>query len=120
MTEPQIGAQKAFDRAWNGMKAQGFRQSADRLNSLVTPRCLYAGPDGMRCVAGHACGDFAHLLKEGDGILYQEVSSRFTDDALAVLLVLQASHDDFASSAPEKMELRLRHVASEYNLSVPE
>lgn len=117
-----MNTQEVFDKAYLGLKSQGFRKSANHNN-----KCFYRGPAGLKCAIGHCIPDKAYCvdwdskngtlasdiqaeLKEMDYDLFSEVSGDFLDN-------LQAVHDN--SNSPEDMKRRLQDFAKTCGLTVP-
>lgn len=60
-----MNKQEMFTKVWRGLEAQKWEKSrADKIG------CLYRGPNGMKCAAGHLIPDEKYKPKiEGDPIL---------------------------------------------------
>lgn len=108
--------QEIFDLVWNGLKAQGFKQSLG-----VGQNCAYRGVDGMKCAIGHCIddGDYCETLEgksaEDHPVLKAARINPETDIYFAD--ALQRAHDE--SVHPETMKYRLRGLANDFNLTVP-
>lgn len=128
--------QTAFNMAWNGLKAQGWRRSTVTWDGVS--RCAYMGPDGMRCALGH-CMETVDPSHEG-AVSYEllaNVASGSGGSRLAAPLLeyvqtadadsytsfanfcdrMQCAHD-FADSE-HRVESRMRDVAARYDLTIP-
>lgn len=112
--------QQVFDKAYLGLKAQGFERSHENAT------CLYRGPDGKKCAIGHVIPDEHYRPEmEGCSVLY---ITRWCREALPVglrgmpaqlaLYRLQRCHDQ--ARDPEDMQRRLVHYAEDWELTVPE
>jgi len=107
--------QEIFDLAWNGLKAQGFGKS--RVPGKA--RCLYRGPDGLKCAIGHCIPDGNYRKKfdrgmELGGVLH---AARISDADYDFARGLQEAHD-FAA-APADMVARLCAFAVAHSLIIP-
>lgn len=115
--------QEIFNKAFLGLKAQGFNQSI-----TDTKKCLYRGPDGMKCAIGHIIPD--ELYKKNWDVKSKTVDflpntlwkklgiDWLSNNMYQFLMALQRIHDNCRN--PELMEARYREFARENNLSVPE
>lgn len=110
--------QEMFDRAWRGLKAQGWVRAYDK----ETSRCEYLTSDGLRCAWGHvdpdgtakpvAKGRSVFGLKEDDVGLAADLSWNLVDFGHR----LQMAHDN----APDDgLEARLREFAAAQGLTIP-
>lgn len=105
--------QEAFDKAWLGLKSQGWGKAS--IVERKGERCVYLTEDGKRCAFGwclteeqaRTAAGSAYTVCFNQRIPYDEF---YTD--------LQRAHDQ--SSGPENMQAKLRGVADRYNLTVPE
>jgi hypothetical protein len=128
-----MNKQEAFNTAYNGIKAQGFKQSLLNNGSNM---CAYRSPDGLKCAVGHMISDeqynsdfetkIASFVLEKLGISLTEKEDNF-------VTALQCAHDGnyyggfFEQLSertrnlmtPEKMKERLEIVANRYNLEIP-
>lgn len=101
--------QDYFTKAYLGLSSQGFVKSSEG------DRCLYRGPNGLKCAIGHCIPDYQYRF-------YFEGNSASNvlelNGPLALKLnELQACHD-FALS-PEDMKSRLLTFAKIHDLEVP-
>lgn len=104
--------QEIFDLAFNGLRAQGFRQSAEEGG------CLYRGPDGLKCAIGHCIADSDYRSHfEGERKDAFEAAG-VSGPLFAFACELQRAHD--LSHGPKNMEHQLRGFAEEHNLTIPE
>ncbi len=119
--EPIADLQTAFDTAYRGLKAQGFRRSYDR----SAYRCMYRGPNETKCAVGHLIPDNIYI---GQGQMNYakisqlvqmspEIAVLFANLKQDDLVALQVKHDN--ASNPEDMETRLHEFALDYNLTIP-
>lgn len=121
-SEPVPTIQELFDRAWHGLREQGWKRAVNEQGT-----CQYLVPEtGCRCAWGHAdlsltsdniySGNVADLHKYGVGL-----AARLDSAGLAFAKRLQLAHDGAAAeSADNTMEMRLRRLAAAYTLTVPE
>jgi hypothetical protein len=120
--------QETFDIVWKGLAAQGWKKS---MTAGDDEFCAYRGVDDCACAAGHLIPDDRYDPKmEGGLVLYStEYASTASSIAvtnlmvelghdLAVVRECQRAHD--GSDTPESMQLRLRKVAQQHGLTVPE
>lgn len=103
--------QEIFDLAWNGLKAQGFRQSMTK-----ELECRYRLRK-LRCAIGHCIPDNAYRTDlEGQvvssGAVLRAAGIAYTDATFATNL--QLCHD--GADSPSAMERRLAGFASFYSL----
>lgn len=110
--------QEMFDRAWRGLKGQGWEKAHNGLGCVYS----FTKPDGreLRCAWGHV--DTA-LTTESFGVrtlrkLKKGLAATLDDEGVYFATELQGAHDDASSSAD--MEARFREVAAVFNLSIPE
>jgi hypothetical protein len=116
--------QEMFTRAWNGLRAQGWKLSINPSGS-----CRYKSPDGYRCAWGHV-DPYGTDRPEAEGIgvrrLAREgigIAAVLKGPELSFAGKLQAAHDDSASGnnpSRSDMEANLRALAAEHGLEVPE
>lgn len=106
-------AQEIFDRAYTGLKGQGFRQARD-----ADGKCVGLASDGTRCAVGHAYPGLTPGRRISDA--YYQAHRDLGDDwkGSAFLRALQRAHDDLPSD-PDRMQARLAHVAITYGLAIP-
>ncbi len=117
---PIPSRQEMFDRAWNGLKSQGFERCMwDPDDRYHGGQCAYSSPDGTKhCAWGwvdpeglagyqgnsgvYGCPGLAERLDAGD----RNFASR-----------LQRAHD--GAESPAEMEQKLRSLAADCGLVVP-
>ena len=105
--------QEAFNAAWLGLKSQGFELSVD-INGI----CRYRGQNGLKCALGWCVPDDMYNPKiEGWGARDLLLSICEQTDVL-FFDKLQICHD--YAKDPSDMERRLRDLAKDYNLTIPE
>jgi hypothetical protein len=123
--------QEMFDRAWNGLKGQGFTQChSDRIPALKgrmdVPGCLYDDGEGHRCAWGWVDPDGTSLATRGEYLsggvdrLQRKgigLAAHLSLKDLSFAQALQAAHDNCYT--PEDTEQALRRVAKEWGLTVP-
>lgn len=104
--------QRAFNKAYLGLQGQDFRKSEDD-----EEKCMYRGPNGLRCAAGWLLPDSKYRAafegKSIDGL----PPAIFGGVSYALLLALQSAHDDCSDAADMKRRLVL--VAEKYDLIIP-
>lgn len=120
--------QRIFNRAYLGLKSQGFRKSLDE-PWKETDSCAYRGQNGLRCAIGHCIPDEKYTPKiEGkaahltfyyldDDLLSGINEIEFVDHIAHPMDDLQEAHDE--SSSPEDMKLLLERFAGNHGLSIP-
>lgn len=109
-----LSKQEMFNRAYIGLKSQGFKQCVRE-----DGECLYSNGSGMHCAWGWINPDTT--LEEGDGLadygnidkIYAELDASGKDFARA----LQNLHD--TNNNPKVMERALYRFAGLYNLNIP-
>lgn len=120
-----MSKQKLFNKAFLGLKSQGFQLSTDK------DGCMYRSESGNRCAIGWCISDKKYNSNfEGNdvfGIPYNLLFPRIPED---FLMMLQECHDNVAgdvsrqtiktTAAPQKLEKNLINFASAYGLTVPE
>lgn len=112
--------QEMFNRAWNGLKSQGWRQ-ARRIHGA----CVYQTEDGRRCAWGWVD---TSLTDQGGGVYSLRssrigIAARLSSDDLEFASALQAAHDGSGSGGavynPSELEQRFREFAHFYKLEIP-
>lgn len=125
-----MNRQAVFNKAWAGLKAQGFKQS---VRAHVTPGggksiiCAYRGDNGCKCFAGHLIPDDRYSPKLENYSMAKSIARDMLDpelcgksqtiDDINFLSLGQKAHD--YSSTPKLMESALRRFARTYHLEVP-
>jgi hypothetical protein len=108
--------QGIFDKAWTGLKAQGF------MRSMRGKGCAYRGAEGRRCAIGHCIPDAAYR-DEWEGRRYDAFAAiglpRMYQDEHEFYwgVRLQGCHD--SGRTPAGMEENLRDFARKHNLTIP-
>lgn len=115
--------QEMFNRAWLGLKEQGFERCVDKLG-----HCVYTGERRgdvqYRCAWGHVDpdgtegleGSVEDLAVDGAGL-----AARLDQSGMMFAMALQAAHD-LETRGPSQLpplEVRLRDFARAYKLEVP-
>lgn len=111
--------QEIFDLAWNGLKAQKFRQS------VLAGGCEYRGPNGRKCAIGHCIPDGRYSSTfEGNSISFCGMTNHDIRKAAGVgvrdvefAAALQTCHD--SHDRPKLMEKALRTFAALHSLTIP-
>jgi hypothetical protein len=120
--------QEMFNKAWTGLKAQGFVPCADSFGS-----CMYRDPEsGRRCAFGHLISD-EEYNEDLEGLSASQVINSISRDRWSFDLTtfadgLQGIHDHVVNENAEitsketakKLENRLREFAVNRNLEIPE
>jgi hypothetical protein len=122
--------QEMFDRAWTGLKGQGFiicdSNNIPALKKMNIPGCLYDDGEGHRCAWGwvdpegtslatrgsYLFGGVDVLMRKGIGL-----AAQLNLKDLSFAQALQGAHD--GAYTPEDMEASLRRVAREWGLTIP-
>lgn len=92
-----MNKQEMFTKVWRGLETQKWEKSrADKIG------CLYRGPNGMKCAAGHLIPDEKYKPKmEGDPILLllthdpSLFGEPITDEDMYFVYDMQQAHDSF-------------------------
>jgi len=107
--------QELFNKAWLGMKSQGWQKSASG------GTCWYRSPDGKRCAVGWLIPDDKYeQWFEGHGVISEiteAIGCSATDDSRYWLERLQSLHDDEFSQSSR--EVRFRLFARDEDLTIP-
>jgi hypothetical protein len=116
--------QEMFNRAWSGLKSQGFvqcTQAEDEHDGNVS-NCLYTSKDGTKhCAWGwvdtsikyeQSTGWVSNLRTRGIGL-----AADLTDGQMQFATSLQNCHDRYDN--PKDMESALRNFASREGLVIP-
>lgn len=114
--------QEAFNKAYLGLKSQGFKMSV--LNSGM---CVYRTEGGLKCAVGWLIPDDKYSPEMDDtsmgsgisrNLLVQEVLGiKGKRAAIDFLFYLQGVHD---SGADQDMQEGLKKFAKNYKLTIPE
>lgn len=126
--------QKIFNKVVRALAGQGFQRSISNTDGT----CLYRGPNGLKCAAGHlisdkdynpdfeglacfhhpslpdlpnakaSCADIGRAMRRSSGILPRQ--AKFVYE-------LQKAHDN--GSYPEAMKMELHVVAKKHGLRIP-
>lgn len=125
--------QEIFDKAWNGLKSQGFERAHDGVGCVYymqrddkVLRCAWGWVDPEATQAGGCGGSVFTLRDRGIGLAATpefEVESTYvaTPGSLMHLAEeLQIAHDGHEARVPEVMQQNLRAVAARFGLTVPE
>ena len=107
--------QEMFDKAWNGLKSQGFERCMSRIK-----RCVYSDSNGKHCAWGwidKSLTDEIYCVED----LFQlgvGVAATLSASQLDFVVRLQICHDNAFNA--EEMQENLRNLAKEFYLIVPE
>lgn len=115
-----LSKQEIFNKAYRGLESQGFQRSARR------DRCLYRGPDGLKCAVGWLIPDekyegriemYVLNINELEFMEYlTPILGPLTPEDVIFLRHLQSAHDQ---PAPDDMKYALHRFASTHNLTIP-
>lgn len=121
-----ISKQEMFNRAWSGLKAQGFRQATKLVteDGAVTRRCVYLSDDGCRCAWGHVDTTLTNQEMTLKQLWTNKIGIAGELDAVNADFAagLQQCHDSVNPNSPTvagDMEDNLRRYAIRYELQVP-
>lgn len=119
--------QEIFNKAYLGLKSQGFERSS------VEECCLYRDPSGRKCAIGYLIPDelysenmerygFANSLVKRFPEIAKILGVQDSDYSIPISFLsfldeLQMCHD--LGHTPEKMEEKLQDFAHNYSLTVP-
>lgn len=112
--------QEMFNRAWKGLKAQGFERAL-----TDDDRCVYLTADGKRCAWGHVDPEGTTREDVPNGASVYKLNHKGL--GLAACLFngdlewadrLQRVHD--AGNTPEAMRASLVEFADRHGLTIPE
>jgi hypothetical protein len=120
-----MSKQKLFNKAYLGLKSQGFQLSSDK------DGCMYRSESGNRCSIGWCISDkkYSRSFEGNDvfGIPFAELFPRISE---VFLMCLQECHDNVASDltmkriqsteVSQKIERNLIDFANSFGLTVPE
>lgn len=116
-----ISIQEMFNRAYIGLRSQGFRRCVAYDKWLKADVCVYNGPGGMHCAWGWVDTNIPANISEGLSVWSLNrrrigVASELDDEGLKFADKLQRCHD---SGTEERMKRRLHILADEYGLTIP-
>lgn len=112
--------QEMFDRAWRGLKSQGWRQAIEVRDDGWTV-CKYLTDDGLRCAWGWVDTDINPALTGTVGLLRRGghgLAARLSDEDALFADDLQCAHDVAEDSG--KIRSNLARLADRYGLSIPD
>lgn len=113
--------QEMFDRAWRGLRGQGFVRSASRDGTGV---CLYVSQTGARCAWGWADPSLRAEDNHRGSVVdlhygtTRGVAPSLSEDDVDWATELQRCHDN--GITPSLMESNLRAFALRFNLVIPD
>ena len=102
--------QEAFNRAYLGLRAQGFKQALKR---GVAGACVLMDDEGRRCAIGHLLADVP-TVNQG---LTTESQALLTSD-WPFYSRLRRAHDN--GYCPARLKTSLHELAAEFDLEVPQ
>lgn len=111
MIEDTISIQEMFNRAWNGLRSQGFQVCKNSSGD-----CVYQNTDGLRCAWGYVD---TTLTVEGLCVdsLRKGVAARLNPEKMRFACDLQNAHD-YANSRLE-VQANMVKLAYDYELEIP-
>jgi hypothetical protein len=132
---PFENLQQVFDKAWNGMKAQGWK----RATGWTGIGCEYKTKDGLKCAIGHVVPE-EFVAHGSDGscdvagrvtgliLRYSEWSDLFANLNIIDLQALQECHDHYFIKPNDEegiagvydVEAAFRKYAEKYSLTIPD
>ena len=124
MTTLHQSRQKFFNKAYNGLKSQDFKQSKMESPDFVgVTFCCYRDGNGLSCAIGHCISDddyseFLESRSVDDPDILRRINHQPED--LDFLMELQDCHDLEASRSPHMMKRELECFARNYNLNIPQ
>ncbi len=111
--------QEAFDIAYKGLAAQGFRRSivADESDAMS---CRYRGPNGLKCAIGHLIPDSLYQPEWDQGLSLHRVISvcGLGSVRLDLINAMQNAHD--SCGTPSEMNEQMRELANDFDLTIPQ
>lgn len=121
----EFNRQKTFNKAYRGLKAQGFKQAGRMKKNYDGEEafdCQYRGDNGMKCAIGHCIPDSKyHNQLEGDGARSEKLclvmGYKYGSGDAVWANDLQMIHD--RNSQPELMQEALIAFAKAHELTVP-
>lgn len=114
---PTFNKQDIFNKAYRGLKAQGF------VKSVGNKGCMYRGFNSLKCAIGHCISDSEYTLElEGRSANTHKIGAilgyvPYSDEAWFAI-DLQGIHDN--SRGPEYMKDGLHAFAKKHGLTVPQ
>lgn len=110
--------QEIFNKVWKGLKSQGWQRS------VRGEKCLYRGPDGLKCAIGHLIPD-EHYWKEMEGKTVYTLMDTYPNLNLSTMNLgfldsLQTIHDLSWECTPQELEEKYRRFARDQGLTIPE
>ena len=130
-----MNKQEMFTKVWRGLQAQGWQKSEgpNERNRDNGVGCLYRGPNGMKCAAGHLIPDEMYYPEmEGEHILFLLgmkpgiFGEPITQGVASFVYNMQQAHDNFlvlkenkATGAYDDMKSAFIGFAEYHNLTIP-
>jgi hypothetical protein len=118
-----LDRQAAFNRAWEGLKEQGFKQARGSYPGGGVTGCRFFVPEsGHRCAWGHVDPMGSQQVGSG-GILSAQLSDKANlatylgEDDIHWAGALQSCHDE--SETPHEMVRALMAFAVQHKLTIP-
>jgi len=110
--------QEIFDKAYLGLKSQGFIRS---VSSGIS--CVYRGPEGRKCAVGWLIPDEKYDPKFDTEIwgfqrIFKEIRISISQQQDFLIEELRFCHD--SSRQPETMRNKLHTIAKDFNLKIPQ
>jgi hypothetical protein len=126
-----LNRQEAFNRAWNGLKSQGWTPATT--STFAGPACAYRTPTGLRCAWGwvdpegtelNGRGTVFDLKKLGVGL-----AANLNEYDLQFAKELQATHDKVGFqinkvvagglTTPEQLQIAMSAFGRACDLAIP-
>lgn len=115
-----LAEQEIFNRAWNGLKSQGWKKARRGVVSV------YYTHDGLRCAWGWADPEATQKMSLNFNCLPIStlrffkvgLAAKLTPDQYAFAEDLQKTHDRAMNG--DELQRFMRRLASDYGLEVPE
>jgi hypothetical protein len=110
--------QEIFEKVLEGISSQGYKKSES-----ITGRCMYRGPNGLKCAAGHLIPDeMYNPMMESKGIIYLinefKMPNYFCSNS-ELIYKLQVWHDFYLDCISNAYD-RLKEISEQYNVEIPE
>jgi len=114
-----MNKQQIFDKAYLGLKSQGFKQSRRRVSSQIRTLCSYRGGEGRKCAVGWLIPDSIYKPSFELMSLSKLMRKLGVSDSLdSFVYSLRLAHDQ--SHFPEDMSEELVAIAKKHNLKIPQ
>ena len=116
--------QEMFDRAWRGLRSQGWEKSVAARQVDMGSTCVYLNDKGRRCAWGWVDPDATGALRGRDRAMPLSslrsqgigLAANLSDEDYLFASALQNAHDAIGGDLEERMRL----FAKTRNLTIPE